>query len=43
MLLNIFVCKYPWVEMTNKPARVGIVWTRSRFDRESPYWLGMGM
>jgi len=29
--------------MTNKPVSVGIARTRSRFDGESPYWLGMGM
>jgi len=29
--------------MANKPAPVGIVRTRPRFDEESPHWLGMGM
>ena len=29
--------------MANKPASVGIVRTRPRFDRESSHWLGMGM
>jgi len=33
----------PWLEMTNKLVLVGIARTRSRFDGESPHWLGMGM
>jgi len=31
------------VEMANKPASVGIVRIRPRFDGEFPHWLGMGM
>jgi len=34
---------YTYLEMTNKPVPVGIVWTRLRFDGESPHWLGMDM
>jgi len=29
--------------MANKPAPVGIAWTRPRFDGKSSHWLGMGM